>query len=217
MEKSKGQRSQHHPGGGKGPSSVWAGGTRARRREAEVPLSLPGGMCGSAGILRCWGGCPRGHQPRGPEHEAGLGEMLEEPAQSRTLPRHVKLGVSESPPQRSPAWSRPGCTRLWEPIRCPCTTAAPLSIGGVQLHLSKLTPMHSPPSAEVAPQPVSGLVTRCPTASGNCPFSMPHQGRAGQEYYPMLQLPLTTTLAPVFAQSTGILALLLKLTCPQTG
>lgn len=75
-------RSQHHPGGGKGPGLVWAGGTRARRREAEVPLSLPWSMRRSVGIPGCWGGCPRGHQTRRPEHEAGLGEMPEEPAQS---------------------------------------------------------------------------------------------------------------------------------------
>lgn len=45
----------------------------------------------------------------------------------------------------------------------------------------------------------------------------PHCARTGQECYPLLQLPLTTTLAPVLAQSMGSLALPLRLTCPQTG
>lgn len=39
------------------------------------------------------------------------------------------------------------------------------------------------------------------------------QTTAGQGYYPVLQLPPTTTLALVLAQG----ALMLKLTCPQTG
>lgn len=87
----------------------------------------------------------------------------------------MRLGVSESPPLRSPAWSHPVFTHLWGLVQHPCTTAAPLSIGDVWLHPSKLTPAHSPPSAEVVPW---RLVTTSPTAYGNSLLPRPQQGRA---------------------------------------
>lgn len=76
----------------------------------------------SKSMKQSWGRCWRGLPRVGP----------------RSLTRYARLGVCESPRRGSPAWSYSGST-------------APLSIRGVWLHGSKVTPVCFLPSAEVAP------------------------------------------------------------------
>lgn len=175
---------------GEGKDPVWCGqGSPEQGREKLKCPCAPWGMCGSAGIPGCWEGVP---EDTDQEHEAELGEVLEGPAHSRTLARHVRLGVCLSPPQGSPAWSHPGFTGLWGLTQCPCTMAAPLSMGvsgftcqnGLLCVTCLLQRWHHD-LCEGQP----GVQQPLGTALSPCHM------RVGQEHYPALQLPLTTTLA----------------------
>lgn len=76
---------------GEGKDPVWCGqgSPEQGRKKLKCPCA-PWGMCGSAGIPGCWEGVP---EDTDQEHKAELGEVLEGPAHSRTLARHVRLGV----------------------------------------------------------------------------------------------------------------------------
>lgn len=90
--------SSHSIAQGEGKDPVWCG--QGSPEQEGQKLKRPLGMCVSAGIPGCWEGVP---EDTNQEHEAELGEMLEGPAQSRTLTGYVRPGVSGSPPQGSPA------------------------------------------------------------------------------------------------------------------
>lgn len=117
-------------------------------RSRSAPFA-PWDMCGSAGIPGCWEGAP---EDTNQEHEADLGEMLEGPAQSRTLTRQVRLGGCESPPEDP----QPGATLAAQAFGDLHSVPAQWQLlspsGGGLLSLSKVTPVWRPDRSPTALQ-----------------------------------------------------------------